>query len=170
MTDIEQEHSVHGQSEEAVVLGTEEGKPEQSSVVTPVELAAKPTGDIAPTRLDESTLTSSNDSWEDFVFSFQEEMQTYRRHVRLLSDGECDVKDVDEIEVRVRDLGGRLVCKWKDRKTDEVVKARAIQLLRYVATYCETHHRVQVQETFLVFIANCVEGTYYKVTIIIMHS
>jgi len=87
-------------------------------------------------------------------------MQAYRKLVRLFSDGDCDVKDIDEVEERVRDLGDRLVSKWKDRKSDEVVKARAIQLLRYVATYCETHHRAQVQQEFLVFIANCVEGMY----------
>jgi len=81
--------------------------------------------------------------------------------VRLFLDGDCNVKDIDEVEERVRDLGDRLVSKWKDRKSDDVVKARAIQLLRYVATYCETHHRAQIQQEFLVFIANCVEGMYY---------
>ena len=162
----EQDDSIGAPSAEAVVLGTEEEKPEQPSLLTPVPVAGNETGELAAQHVDESSCASSKDSWEDFVFSFQEEMQTYRRLVRLFSDGDCDVKEINEIEVRVQKLGDRLVCKWKDPKTDEVVKARAIQLLRYVATYCETHHRAQVQEAFLMFVANCIEGKYYKVIII----
>ena len=101
---------------------------------------------------------TSHDSWEDFVVRFQDKMQRYRNLVRDLREGDCTEDDVQNFEGEVRSLGSRLVSVWKDSSAKDLVKSRAKQLLSYVATYCETHDRPQMNSEFVVLLAQCVEG------------
>jgi len=98
------------------------------------------------------------DSWEEFVLKFQDQMQVYRKLVRDFNDGDCDNKEVEDFETVILSLGQHLVQTWKVPTLDAMVKIRAKQLLNYVAAYCETHKRAQVQERVLAFLAECVEG------------
>ena len=100
----------------------------------------------------------SHDSWEDFVVHFQDQMQRYRNLVRDLSEGDCTEDNVHNFEGEVRCLGSQLVSVWNACSTKDIVKSRDKQLLSYVAAYCETHNRPQMNGEFLVFLAHCVEG------------
>ena len=100
---------------------------------------------------------TSHDSWEEFVILFQDKMQRYRNLVRDLSEGDCTEDDVQNCEGEVRSLGSRLVSVWKDCSAKDLVKSRARQLLSYVAAYCETHDRPEMNAEFVVLLAHCVD-------------
>ena len=88
-------------------------------------------------------------------------MQRYRNLVRDLSEGDCNEDDVQKFEGEVRGLGSRLVSVWQESNAKDIVKSRAKQLLSYVAAYCETHDRPQMNGEFLVLLAQCVEGALF---------
>ena len=104
---------------------------------------------------------TSQDSWGNFVVHFQDQMQRYRNLVRDLSEGDCNEDDVQKFEGEVRSLGSRLVSVWQESNAKDIVKSRAKQLLSYVAAYCETHDRPQMNGEFLVLLAQCVEGALF---------